>query len=260
MKHLIKLYNTWEKAKDTFVKPSLRVYFGKWRNDPNLPVWRRGPSIWLIPRRYRYSNSSEAYTVKDTVMIPAGEASYKYGDKEYKTKCYEWVPNHKLPGKLKAGNYVWNRKIRKKLKKWHLSWLPPIIKLPIWMKFHIVNLDLGWKTKWDDYRYEFPPQFTIIAFGLSLSFTLHSPIQNDFACDDHYWESILNYIYGNKSGTLKEAIEHTGIWNFCGDDKKDISFFAVRPGYITPQHLEEYYAAVSEIKRLKSYEDITPIQ
>ena len=94
MKHLIKLYDIWEKAKDTFVKPSLRVYFGKWRNDPNLPVWRSGPSIWLIPRKYRYTNSGIAHILKDSVMICTGEVPYKWGDKEYKSKCYEWVPKH----------------------------------------------------------------------------------------------------------------------------------------------------------------------
>ena len=121
------------------------------------------------------------------------------------------------------------------------------------MKFHIVNLDLGWKTKWDDYRYEFPPQFTIIAFGLSLSLTLHCPVKNEFACDDHYWEAILNHLYANKSGRLKETIESTGIWSTWkfkdGDNRTD--YFAVRPEYIAPQHLEEYYAAISEIKAHK---------
>lgn len=252
MGKIIKLYKTWEKTKQVFVKPSLKVYFGKWRNDPNLPVWRSGPSIWLIPRRYRYSNSSKAYMVKDSVMICSGEVPYKWGDKELKSKVYEWVPKHKLPGKLKCGQYVWNRNIRKKLKKWHLNWIPPIIQLPSWMRFHIINLDLGWKTKWDSYRYEFPPQFTIIAFGLSLSLTLHCPIHNEYACDDHYWESILNHLYKNKSGSLKETVEETGIWRMLAkDEDEDIHYFAVRPEYIVPNKLEEYYAAISEIKARK---------
>ena len=250
MRHLIKLYNTWEKAKDVFVKPSLRVYFGKWRNDPNLPVWRRGPLLYVCKRKNlcRYTHQ-----VKDSVMIFTGTRKFKYGDKEFESKCYDWVPKHKLPGRLRCGDTVWNSNIRKKLKKWHLSWLPPIIKLPIWMKFHIVNLDLGWKTKWDTYRYEFPPQFTIIAFDLSLSLTLHCPVKNEFACDDHYWEAILNHLYANKSGRLKETIESTGIWSTwkCKDSDNRTDYFAVRPEYIAPQHLEEYYAAISEIKAQK---------
>lgn len=251
MGKIIKLYNTWEKVKDIFVRPSLKVYFGRWRKDPNLPYWRCGPYIWLFPKKkYRYDNSSEIYLVKDSVLICAGEVPYISGNKECKTKCYEWGPKHKLPGRLKSGDYIWNRKIRKKLKKWHLSWIPPVIKLPIWTRFHIVNLDLGWKTKWDDYRYEYPPQFSIIAFGFSLSFTLHSPETNEFANDNHYWESILNYLYANKSNTLEEAVRVTGVWSLykSKEGNKCIKFFAVRPEYINQNYLEEYYAAISKIK------------
>lgn len=174
MGKIIKLYNTWRKAKDVFIKPSVKVYFGPWKKDYNL------------------------------------------------------------------------------------RWLPTKIKLPYWMMFRIINRDVGWKTKWDEARYEWPPQFSIIAFGLSLTITLHGPQCDEFACDDHYWEAILNYVYMNKSGSLKEAIELSGVWTSFKQGGKN--YFSVRPGYITPQHLEEYYAAVSEIKRLKSYEDITPIQ
>lgn len=248
MKHIVKLYNTWEKAKDIFVKPSLKVYFGKWRNDPNLPVWRRGPHIFFMGRKY---NNKKAYMVRDSVMIYTGTVPYKFGDKTYESKCYNWVPKHTLPGKLKAGDYVWSRNIRKKLKKWHLSWIPPIVNLPIWMRFHIVNLDLGWKTKWDDVRYEFPPQFSIIAFGFSLTFTLHSPIQNEFACDDHYWEAILNHIYMNKAGDLERTILLSGIWSKYNKKDEEIKFFALRPEYIKPSKLNEYYAATSDIKRKK---------
>lgn len=248
MKHLIKLYDTWEKAKDTFVKPSLRVYFGKWRNDPNLPVWRRGPQIPLV----KWGKlSSKAYMVKDSVMICSGEVPYTTSSGETRmSKCYEWVPKHKLPGKLRCGQYVWYRSIRKKLKKWHLSWVPPIVQLPYWMSFHIFNWELCWKTKWDDFRFEFPPQFTIVAFGLSLTFTVHCPVNNEYSCDDHYWEAMLDFIY-SKSHTLKEAIETSGIWRKWDKDGKEVDYFAVRPEYIVSNKLEEYYAATSEIKARK---------
>lgn len=243
---IIKLYNTWEKAKDIFVKPSLKVYFGKWRNDPNLPVWRRGPIIYICGRKNLFKYTHE---VKDTVLIYTGTKKFKYGDKEIESKCYSNVPKHKLPKKLKCGETVWNSVIRRKLKKWHLNWIPPMICLPTWLRFHIINLDLGWKTKYDDCRYEFPPQFSIIAFSLSLTFTLHSPLQNDFCCDDHYWECILNYLYRNKLDSLKEVIEDTGIWNSWGKDKNSVSYFAVRPEYITKEYLKEYYKATEEIKK-----------
>lgn len=162
MGRIIKLYNTWEKVKDIFVKPSLKVYFGKWKNDPNLPVWRRGPQF---------------------------------------------------------------------------------------LQFHIFNYDVCWKPKWDECRYEFPPQFSIIAFGYSLSFTLHGP-KCRFGCDDNYWESILNYLYNNKSNTLEEAIQNVGVWTQYKNDDC-VKFFGVRPEYITSAYIEEYYGIVSTIKRQK---------
>lgn len=244
MGQIIKLYNTWEKAKQVFVKPSLKVYFGKWSKDPNLPVWRRGALVYICSRK---KLSSYCHTVNNSVMIKTGVRSYLHNNKEHFLDCYEWVPKHALPSGLRCGDYVWNHNIRKKLRKWHLDWLPPIIELPIWTRFHIINFDLGWKTKYDSVRYEFPPQFTIVAFGLSLSLTLHSPKSDKYGCDDHYWEAILNHIYKNKSGSLKETIELSGIWTTYKEDTKT-SYFAVRPDYITAPYKEEYYAAVSDIK------------
>ena len=246
---MFKLYNTWRRAKDMFVKPSLKVYFGKWVNDPNLPVWRRGASIHLV-RRGRLL--SKAYSVKDRELIHTGMVKHKDYFGEMEIPKYEWSV-HDLPGKLRAGDYVWNRNIRKKLKKWHLGWIPPIIKLPIWTMFHIVNIDVMWKYKWDDIRYEFPPQFTIIAFGLSLSFTLHCPIYNEYASDYNYWEGMLNYL-NSKTHDLKEAIDLCGVWRRLGNPE-ETSYFALRPEYIIPSRREEYYAAVSELKRLGKYEE-----
>ena len=103
---------------------------------------------------------------------------------------------------------------------------------------------MGWKTKYDDIRYEYPPQFSIVFFGLSLTFTLHCPIQNKDCYDDSYWESILLHLYRNKSGNLKKTIELAGIWHKLSEDYR---YFVVRPEYIVKEKQEEYYAAVSDI-------------
>ena len=242
---IIKLYNTWRKVKDTFVKPSVKVYFGKWKNDGGFPVWRRGPVIYLCGRKHRYEKT---HAVHDSVMIYTGTKESTLGGKPYTYKCYEWAPRHKLPGNLNGWDLVWNSDIRRKLRKWHLGWIPAEIKFPSWMMFHIVNWDVGWKLKWDEVRYEHPPQFSIIGFGLSLTITLHGPKCDEFAIDDHYWESILIHTHKNKSGTLKETIEHAGQWRRLSEGN-EANYFAVRPGYIAPNKLEEYYAAVSDIKR-----------
>lgn len=242
---IIKLYDTWRKAKQVFVKPSVRVYFGRWKNDPNLPVWRSGPTIY--PLGYKFF-CNHTYAVRESVLVENGVTTRRINGEEVPIRHYEHSV-HKLPGGLRSWDTVWNRDIRKKLRKWHLSWLPHKIVLPTWCRFHIVNLDVVWKTKWDCVRYEFPPQFSIIAFGLSLTITLHGPKVDEYACDDHYWETILNYLYDKQNRNLKSAIKYTGVWTCYTDKKEGVSYFGVRPGYITSKYIEEYYAAISDIKR-----------
>lgn len=237
----IKLYNTWEKVKGIFVKPSLKVYFGKWKNDPNLPVWRRGPTIYLCPRKKLIKN---CYILRDSVSVVVGTKKMNLGSKEYEAKIYEFS-RHTLPEGLASGDYIWNRHIRKKLKKWHLGWIKPVVCLPSWMRFKILNFDVGWKTKFNEVRYEFPPQLSFVGFGLSLTFTLHSPVTCTYCYDDTYWESILIHLYMNKSGELKNTIEEAGIWHRL---EENVYYFATRPTYIVPDKQDEYYAAISEIK------------
>ncbi len=238
----IKLYNTWEKVKDTFVKPSLKVYFGKWKNDPNLPVWRSGPTVYLCPKKWL---SKYCHPLKEGVFIVSGTKTVPWGkDKSYECKVHEFA-RHTLPKGLTVGDYMWNSSVRRKLRKWHLGWVKPVIKLPYWTRFKIINLDVCWKTKFDEIRYEFPPQLSFVGFGLSLTFTLHSPITCTYCYDDSYWESILIHLYMNKSGELKNTIEEVGIWHRL---EENVYYFATRPTYIVPDKQDEYYAAISEIK------------
>ena len=223
---MFKIFDTWKKVKDIFVKPVTKVYFGKWSRDPSLPVWRHGPKIYFTKTDY--------HIVTNRVCI--------------KTNTGYEVSEHKLPGKLRAGDIVFNSNIRRKLRKWYLSWFPPCITLPIWLSFHIFNHDVMWKWKWDEIRFEYPPQFTIVAFGISLTISLHCPKRDKYAYDDNYWEAILNHIHLNKSGNLEETVKLSNIW-FCWDkDGNKTSYFSVRPEFITQKHIEEYYMAISEIK------------
>lgn len=228
---MCKLYKTWKHAKGVFVKPSLHVYFGRWIKDPNLPCWRNGPIIFLCGK---HKLSDYAYRVCNSVL-------YCEGLTKDGIKSYRWSTCHKLPGKLKREQFVWRKPIREKLKKWHLGWIPPVIYLPIWLRFHIVNLDVVWKTKFDEIRYEYPPQFSIIAFGLSLTFTLHYPTPHDrFANDDHYWESLLNYVYGDNP-TVANAVRKTGVWCTLNDDDSKTYYAALRPEFLEHIWLFEYY-------------------
>lgn len=171
--------DTWKSVKDIFIKPNLRFYFGPWRKEGNLPVWRRGPQI-------RFG---------------------KYGeiDEEWNWARLESAKWNAL-GKR---NHPILSKIIKK----------PVWQLPIWLAFHWYNDDIMYKTKWeeDDFRYEFPSHFTIVFFGLAFSITayLKPEDKEDWLVQDQYWESLLTYKYYN--GDLEKTNDVCGWYNRPGE-------------------------------------------
>lgn len=181
----IKMWDTYNKVKHKFKKPKLHWRLGLWKHDPCLPVWRRGLHIKLGKYRKHYYCPSEVVHVKTGVSYWTDS-----NGKQHEIPCYSMF-RHKIPCK-----YAWNRDIRKKLRKWHLSWIPPVIQLPLWLSFYIFNHDMIWKTKFEDYRFEFPPQFTIVFFGISLSFWIQAPVEDKDNIWEYYnyWESILWYL------------------------------------------------------------------
>lgn len=191
----MKLFKIYNKVKDVFVKPKVSLYFGKWSKDPNLPIWRHGIQIDLFKSsQYDWHpiatirSKKIVYQVENSVLFISGTKMHKRIDGTERPVTEFGRSFHKLP--CKYNTLVWRSDIRRKLRKYHLGWIKPRMTLPIFTAFYIFDRPLGWKTKWDEYRYEYPPQFTIVFFGLSLTITLHSP--NGY--DDDYWESILNYI------------------------------------------------------------------
>lgn len=181
----IKMWNTYNKVKHKFKKPELHWRFGLWKHDPCLPIWRRGPEIRLGKPRKHFYHPQNTCSIKIGVSYCTDN-----NGKQREIPCYA-MSNHKFPCK-----YAWHRDIRIKLRKWGLGWVSPVIQLPIWLSFHVFNYDLIWKTKFEDYRFEFPPQFTIVFFGISLSFWLNAPegIYTPIWSNCNYWESILWYL------------------------------------------------------------------
>ena len=89
--------------------------------------------------------------------------------------------------------------------------------LPTWLSFYIFNHDINWKLKWNDYTYEGPTHFTIVFFGLAFSITAYIPKkdENDWSCNEKYWESMLTYEACN--GDLKKTNEECGWYNKPGE-------------------------------------------
>ena len=204
----IRMYDTYNQAKHAFKRPKLYWKFGLWRKDPCLPVWRRGPIIKLI--KYRYTD------VKWDTIGKSKPKKYKIGGK------WVWSSPIDIKGWAWSDEYKKQHPIISKIFK-------PQYQLPIWCGFYIFNHDLFWKTKWDDYRYEFPPQFTIVAFGLSLSFWLKHPLGKKYR-DDTYWEAMLWYI---DKKYIKDAFKECPVWK--NYDTNELTF-SLCPEILNPPY------------------------
>lgn len=204
----IKMYDTYNKARNAFKEPKLYWKFGLWKNDPCLPVWRRGRIVKLFKR-------SQACVVWD-VIGKSKPKRYKMGDK------YIWSTPQDIKGWKWSDTYKQQHPILTKLFK-------PQYELPVWMSCYVFNHDLIWKTKWDDYRYEFPPQFTIVLFGWSLSFWLKHPLGKEYR-DDCYWEAMLWYI---DKKYIKDAFEECPIWKNCNTNELT---FSMDPNILNPPY------------------------
>ena len=224
-------FTTYKKIKGVWKKPKLRVYFGSWLHDPNLPVWRS--------HMVRLGKYGSYYQIRKWVELE--DKSKAYYDETFKQtiKSYYHVEHNRI-----KAEYAWKRNIRKKLRKWGLGWIPPVIEIPWWLGVHVFNFDVMWKWKFDDVRYEFPPQFTIVFFGLSLSLTLHEPTGGYYTSDDQYWEGIISWLYQHDKD-IYNTVKYGGIWN-----TGNTAFFSIRP-----EHMErfedraEYCRAVSDYRK-----------
>lgn len=212
MKYKNRFLNTYRSIKGAFIRPKIKLFIGKWRNEHNLPVWRRGPQLNFCS----YGERTE---------------TWDYG----KMVSSEWNAFGKK-----------NHPILSRILK------HPSYQLPIWLSFYCFNNDIYYKTKWsdDDYRYEFPSHFTLVFFGLCISLTAYIPKanENDFTCNDDYWESLLTYRhYG---GDLKATNDVMGYWNTVGEDKFRFRF---QPRFLSSQLERDELISIQEkcLKKLK---------
>lgn len=240
----MKLFKEYNKVKKYFVKPKINFFIGKWRNDPCLPVWRRGAVITLG----KYKGH---YTVRNSVLIKTKTAPWTdETGKMHKYDCYEDGARHKLPSYVDKWGCAFIRPIRKKLKKLGLGFLRPHYFLPIWTAFHVFDLDITWKTKWsyNDIRFEFPPSFTIVFFGLSFSIWLSAPNPKDIIGGEGYWLGILGMNYSDVSeDKMYNAIVTAGKWS-----NKNESAYALSEHYIKLKYQNYYKKTIEKIENNKN--------
>ena len=71
-------------------------------------------------------------------------------------------------------------------------------------------VSLGWKTKWDSYRFEWSPMWSFVFFKWQIAITFVAPHQ------DHYWECWLYYTREtDKTQTTEERIKQCREENPC---------------------------------------------
>lgn len=236
------LYKTYNKAKDVFVRPKLKVSFGRWRKMSGLPVWRRGYFLTIAKsHQYYYPHFYVHYAKEKKGSIREDGSVVKYD--------VMGLSQHRLPN----GNVdvAWRSDIRRKLRKWGLGWLKPRYELPIWLYFNCFDYDVIYKWKYDDIRFEYPPQFTLVFFGLALSFTLVTPTEGEFDMQDWYWESLLSYLYQDEcEQDISKTLNFCGQWDHSREyGKIKEKTFQLKKHYLKPEHHAEYDEAVKNYKK-----------
>ena len=86
---------------------------------------------------------------------------------------------------------------------------------------------LGWKTKWDDYRFEWNPMYSLVIFGKQL-YVLVIPNIDKECMYDIYWEAWLNYRYKtDKSKSKQERLKQLRDIYSCtwSDGKKTTDYY-----------------------------------
>lgn len=92
---------------------------------------------------------------------------------------------------------------------------------PVPKKIGFDFISLGWKTKYDTYRFEWSPGLSFVFFGYQIAVKFVAPYT------DHYWESWLYYEYQtDKSKSKKERIaqcreEAPQTWKTSENGKED---------------------------------------
>ena len=200
MNNMRKFLSEWKKTNGKFIKPKLHWYFGSWRREGNLPVWRRGNTIYFGKNHY---DENKTY-------VKEYETTYDYAKLVKSEWTEEGKKNHPFLSRF----------------------LKPVYELPFWLSFYFFNYDIMYKTEYsdDDYRYEYPAHITLVFFGLALSVTAYIPKvgENDWTCQDDYWESLLTY--NHYKGNLKKTSEVMGWWNKPGDKNFRFRF---QPRFLT---------------------------
>ena len=246
----------YKKVKKIFKHPQVHLFFGFWQT----PSWVIKLEQWLI------NNSDKENTFKYRAAKVLDKIFGRYANPCLpiwrRGNTFRLFSNHQTYSfDQNNRGYVWQPDFQEKLNKWHLSWLKPSYELPIWLSAYFFSFDMMWKWKYDDVRYEFPPQITFMLFNLSFSIWWTQPKTNEGGYDTMYWESILNYTYKYldtlKGKSVDMASQLIGLSDYCGcwsswDKNDNVQYtWTVQPSYIRNK---EYARILKEHQDMKEAE------
>lgn len=113
--------------------------------------------------------------------------------------------------------------------------------------FGFNSTTLGWKIKWEDYRFEWAPCYSLVIFGKQLFVCVLPKMEK--VCEDRairqdcYWEAYLTYKYRTDKTKLKEErLQETVKQYSC-------SWGSEKNGYV------DYYPFILKNKYKKYYEN-----
>lgn len=118
-------------------------------------------------------------------------------------------------------------------------------KKPVPIKYFGFNATtLGWKTKWNEYRYEWSPCYSLVIFGKQLFVTVLPDVGDDCLRWDVYWETWLHWEYDTDKTKSKEERFKELVY------KQSNTWGSEKDGWT------DYYYHILNKKYLKLYEQI----
>jgi hypothetical protein len=208
------------------------------------------------------------YFIKKFVFFRAMFSPFVRLSFDYNFGDIQWGTPYFLPRKwVKCNYYDALELLDKHIKKGNAMTKPFDTMLEEFMRyekpvttkiFNIQFVSLGWKTKWDDVRFEWNPLLSIVLFGKQLiihfipKFTLGK--DRMVRCDS-YWEAWVTYRYRtNKKLSTKERLfelfkQYSCTWESHekGNEpiKTDYYYQILKPKYLI--YYEEYKNKTKEI-------------
>lgn len=136
-----------------------------------------------------------------------------FGDIQFGTPYF--LPRKWVKCTMKDAHNAWSELKNKPEDISKTDWLKKYAKghtkpIPIkYFGFHFTTL--GWKTKWDEYRFEWSPSISLVIFGKQLYVSIMPNIEEDSDLTvilDSYWEAWLTYKYKtDKSKSQEERLK-----------------------------------------------------